>query len=393
MVRLFMFATVLLFLVSCDALTPSFARDFNNPNDPQTGTHSSGTTTTATTTSTATTPTSSLTRPTILSTVPVDGASDVPLSGKIDVVFSDKIAKEVTSSSIQVTSNGVIISGSLSLSADGITLEWLPANPIVAGATVHVVVKGSIASVAGSSLGQDFSFSFVSASLPLNGPIFKLGFESSMVETVNGIVPSIVGTESYAVDRKGTGKAFSFDGTTYLTYPETVNLDGFDHMTVCFWTKASSTGPYQGGGFLNKGNYYLNTGSRGSWLLYYVYGQLTYQDRLSILSGNLAYGGYDYQTHLGSIDASLFPKDTWDFVAYVFAKNYSPAVYINGVQALAPKIDNYNAGLLDTTDFLRVGCMIDNNGQNFLPLIGLLDDVEIYNTSLTEGQLSAVQFK
>ena len=95
------------------------------------------------------------TPPTIISIVPVDGATSVELDAQVRVTFSEPVdAASVTSSSFSVGgSNGTI-------TVSGAVATYEPNNPFAAGIDHTVNISTSVADLAGNTLASSFTASF-----------------------------------------------------------------------------------------------------------------------------------------------------------------------------------------------------------------------------------------
>jgi Tol biopolymer transport system component len=106
----------------------------------------------------------SLRPPIIVRTNPPPKKRDVPLNATLVVIFSEPInPATLTATSFRLTTGSTVVSGSLSLSNDGIRAEFVAGQPLAAGTTYTVSLSDLISGVSGSRLSPT-AFEFTSAS-------------------------------------------------------------------------------------------------------------------------------------------------------------------------------------------------------------------------------------
>ncbi len=98
------------------------------------------------------------TPPTLVSVSPEDGTTNVSLSAKVDIAFSETLAALSPNAVVVTDAEGTAVSGGLTLA--GSVVHFAPAQPLIGGERYTVKISGSVASVSGTPLGQDASFSF-----------------------------------------------------------------------------------------------------------------------------------------------------------------------------------------------------------------------------------------
>ena len=83
------------------------------------------------------------TGPTVTTLTPPNGATGVPINAQVSALMSAPIdPTSLTSSSITVKQGTTVISGTVTLSADALTLLWVPAGNLATSTTYSVQVSG-----------------------------------------------------------------------------------------------------------------------------------------------------------------------------------------------------------------------------------------------------------
>jgi prepilin-type N-terminal cleavage/methylation domain-containing protein len=199
-------------------------------------------------------------------------------------------------------------------------------------------------------------------------------FNSDQSNTVidssgNGFNASISGTGAWSPNTPSrSGKSFSFDGTTTLSFKVSASLYPYitcsagtygclqgNSFTVSVWVDPSSNGAY----YISDGGYLVRIG--------YTLGKIVY-------GPTYLYGSYAYQ----------MPLNAWTLLTYSYTTDInnigSFTLYINGnpVQSSLYTIDFSNQSNKYT---------IGSNGGSSTKFIGLMDDVMIYTHSLSAAQV------
>ena len=82
---------------------------------------------------------------------PANGATGVPLSSPVTLFLSLPMDPASTTSAMQVSQNGVLISGTPALDASGTILTFTPASPFAAGALVQLFLQSTALNTAGNT--------------------------------------------------------------------------------------------------------------------------------------------------------------------------------------------------------------------------------------------------
>lgn len=128
----------------------------------------------ATFTSTFTTATApDVTPPTVLSAVPSNGATNVAVLTPVTVTFSEAMNPATINTStimLRLTSNGVVISGSVSYDGFSNTATFAPSAGTLAYGIGYTLSVSGVADVAGNALAAPFSATFTTVAAPDTNP-------------------------------------------------------------------------------------------------------------------------------------------------------------------------------------------------------------------------------
>jgi len=104
--------------------------------------------------------------PGVVRTNPSKGRTDVALNVLIAVVFSEPVDRtSVTSSSVALLQDGNAVNGSVQVSANGLTAEFIPDTPLEPQTTYELIISGGIQDLDGDALGQTSSVAFTTWAL------------------------------------------------------------------------------------------------------------------------------------------------------------------------------------------------------------------------------------
>ena len=92
------------------------------------------------------------TAPTIESVTPSGGATDVEITANIEVTFSERMNETAAANSFSLRTDSMEISGTITWSADGKTLFFVPAEGLEKGTDYRVVITTTARDLAGNSL-------------------------------------------------------------------------------------------------------------------------------------------------------------------------------------------------------------------------------------------------
>ena len=121
-----------------------------------------------------------VTRPTVISTVPADAASNVPIANDISATFSEAMDPlTITTATFTLTQAGTPVAGTVSYA--GVTATFDPTSALAAGATYTATITTGAQDLAGTSPAADYVWTFtteatadtfapsVSFTIPTNG--------------------------------------------------------------------------------------------------------------------------------------------------------------------------------------------------------------------------------
>lgn len=164
----------------------------------------------------------------------------------------------------------------------------------------------------------------------------------------------------YVKDREGNEKsAIKFDGQTIIKINKNINPSAVPNLTVVFWAKPD---------FDNK-RMTIFSNDNGDF------------DR-SMAVDSRADGSWKWTAYCGTpIGAAKINKTKWAFVAVVFNKNSNKVlIFADG------KFYETDASASDGLNYFHFG----NNPSFGEPYFGLLDDIKIFDKSLTKEELTAL---
>ena len=120
-------------------------------------------------------PTGDQIAPTVLSSSPPKGATEVAIQSAILVTFSEAMnTTTLTSESIRVTSGGVAVPGQISYFQQ--TATFTPVSPLTPNSPYQIAVSIAATDLAGNALAQAYTSSFTTSALAALGPApVKLG--------------------------------------------------------------------------------------------------------------------------------------------------------------------------------------------------------------------------
>jgi TolB protein len=161
--------------------------------------------------------------PVVVRTRPAAGRTDVALDVKVLVVFSEPVEPSaLTLSSIRLLLHGTAVNGQVSLSADGLSAEFISDAPLVPGTTYSLVVDQGLRDLDGEALGETAVVTFTTSAAvvsgfsqivrgqivfvdPFEGGIFIADSTGNRLRGVNGTS----GARDVAVSPDGKNIAFS----------------------------------------------------------------------------------------------------------------------------------------------------------------------------------------
>jgi YD repeat-containing protein len=108
-------------------------------------------------------PAANTSRPSVIAFRPGgNGATNVPVTAPINLYFNMPMDPSSTTSALQVSQNGALITGSVVLDSSGTILTFTPSSPFAAGALIQVFEQSSALSAIGNAL-NSYSAQFITA--------------------------------------------------------------------------------------------------------------------------------------------------------------------------------------------------------------------------------------
>ena len=98
-------------------------------------------------------------QPTVVSTSPVDMASDVALNTKVLAIF-DRPMMPLTAADFTVTQGASPVDGVVAMSTDGMSVTFAPSNPIAANTSFTATITTGAIAITGQALGHLTSWTF-----------------------------------------------------------------------------------------------------------------------------------------------------------------------------------------------------------------------------------------
>src|SRR5271165_3240826 len=168
------------------------------------------------------------------------------------------------------------------------------------------------------------------------------------------------------------GGALSFTGklSSWVTVPNSSSLDLTTGMTLEAWVDHSSLSSPDQGWSSAISKEHENSSNDISYALYAAEGTGAPP------AGHILVGSTDY----GTVGGSALPLNTWTFLSATY-NGSTLTTYVNGTPVGSTKI---TGSIYTTSDPLRIGG--DWDSEMFT---GLIDNVRIYNTALTQAQIQS----
>lgn len=165
---------------------------------------------------------------------------------------------------------------------------------------------------------------------------------------------------SYASDRNGNkNQAIKFNGQTFIKINKDINPDVMPNLTVTFWAKPD----------IDNKRMTLFSHDNGG-----------YDRSISIDDRGTKANGWNWTAYSNKPkNGARVTKSNWSFVAVVFNQNANKVLlYIDG------KIYAHTGDALKGLNYFHIG----NNPTYGDPYFGLLDDIKIFDQSLTREELA-----
>jgi TolB protein len=116
------------------------------------------------------------TPPSVVRVEPEGGGTDVPIDARVRVVFSEPVMHETVSNALGIMLDDNLVSGSVTVSPDGLSATVLPADYLRPTTEYTISVGSELQDADGTGMPETVTFAFTTAALPFTG---KLAFESA----------------------------------------------------------------------------------------------------------------------------------------------------------------------------------------------------------------------
>ena len=196
--------------------------------------------------------------PTISDRSPAPDASNVALGANVTVTFSEPMtATSINGTSFFLTPQGSGTPVAVTVSSNGATATLDPTNPLAAGTTYQVTVKGTVADANGNPLGSDTTWSF--ATIPpadTTSPVVTI--VSAVPSTLNAAATQTVitwnanengsfsvrvgGSDCTSGSEAAQGNYATAPGDTTSNVPAGALTEGDNTIRVCVTDAATNTG-------------------------------------------------------------------------------------------------------------------------------------------------------
>ncbi len=190
-----------------------------------------------------------------------------------------------------------------------------------------------------------------------NTPIINISCDSDKRASEKSLYNLEYENITYATDREGKeASAIKFDGKTFIRVDKNINPSEMPNFTVVFWAKPDAD---------NKRMTIFSHDDGGI-------------DR-SVAIDNRAGGGWKWTAYCNQPKGGeIVNKNKWSFVAVVFNKASNRGlIFVDG------KTYSFDGSASQGLNFFHIG----NNPSFGEPYFGLLDDIKIFDKSLTKEEL------
>jgi len=195
--------------------------------------------------------------------------------------------------------------------------------------------------------------------------------ETNTTDWVNGINGTFVGTASYTNGEVHT--AFNFDGSSYITVPDSATLHFSRTMTAEAWINLHSVNAFAANEIVSKFGPFGQT--QNSWTMSVDSSRHPY---FTVVSTNYAHGGAQVTS------TNAIPLDQWVHVAGTYDGS-TVKIYVNG------KLENsvaFTEGIFPGTYPMSIGCTLDSFPNSLFH--GQIDEVSLYNRALTDCEIQSI---
>lgn len=314
--------------------------------------------------------------PSVSGVSPASGASNVSATANVSATFSEAMNGSTFSTSTFELRNAanVAVSGAVTYDPVSRVATFNPAATLAIGASYTATIRGGSTGVkdaAGNALAANYSWTFMTSTTPpppVNGPIIALGFEeASGITAVDSSGWGNAGVISGATRVAGRyGNGLQFDGVDdWVTVLDAVSLDLTSNMTLEAWVRPSALSGWRT--ILMKETldglaYALYANDNNPWPAAYV-------RRTGATASD------------GASGTAALALNTWSHLAATY-DGTTLRLFLNGVEVRAVAA---NGSIVTSASALHIG----GNAIWAEFFTGLIDEVRIYNRSLTATEIQA----
>ena len=175
-----------------------------------------------------------ITKPTVVSTIPVNGATGVSRAGTATVTFSepmDPTTINTTTFNIRISSSGQILAGAVTYNATTRVAEFIPSTPLPNLTQLKVTVTTGVKDLAGNAMAADFTAQWttrdedgptVVSSSPANGATGVSATTAITVTFSEAVAAATVNTTNITLKATTSGTnvpgTIAFNGTNIATF-------------------------------------------------------------------------------------------------------------------------------------------------------------------------------
>jgi len=206
------------------------------------------------------------------------------------------------------------------------------------------------------------------SAIPMQGLVAYYPFNGNANDESGTGNNGIVYGATLTSDRKGnSNKAYYFDGNSYIKVSNSQSLNFTNVLTICAWVKLNN--PYNDQKILSK--MYALLPNKG-----YTFG----------VSVNKFFPEYKDNNSLDvSCIGGSVAANSWAFLSVTIEIGGYMKSYINGIKVCETSVGNQNISTSNVD--LIIGRA---NWDNVFQIVGSIDDIRIYNRSLSESEIQAL---
>ncbi|MFA7061103.1 MAG: Ig-like domain-containing protein, partial [Pedobacter sp.] len=329
----------------------------------------------------------------ILGVTPTDGSRDVPVRASILVSFSENVASaSITSGMVTLTANGVQVPGSVSLTADGSALIFIPQDKLAYATAYTFTIKAAAQNLSGNSTVIDLTSFFSTPVIdpdivgywPMDGDWKDYSGKGNYAEAL--------GSVSFASGKVSTVKAGSFvvDSASfpgsggYVPATTEYIADAPNTFSISFWAKpdaerATTTEANSG-----------ITGIGGQRYAIAPTNVSAFNVEGAGAGVSVGTNGISVFEHTGYYLPSLLVYDTplsgWNHVVVVY-NDKLPSLYLNGTLVRTAQSASTQTAVYPSAVF---GDVFGDYTPGYGPYSGQMGEVTIHKRALSAQEIQTI---